>query len=1044
MATRFDKGINFSGQKLIDFLRKKSPKKESDRNYIGLQRSLALSDLTDPNQALNNLLDGISNLETAERNQYGGVFNSSDWRVTSEIVKEGINSTFLSQLDFSSNLGDGVSITPRLRLNDQISLLNSFYGEGSFVGLHSGPDAQFYRSPLPENKGFIKFNFNDLSGSVSVVQLLGIDGSTVITPASLLNGKSQIVLDLDGYSNGDNSFTPLTGVEISLRLVSPSTWNVEQGLTKLISIKNTLTGITTFSDLKFKLSLPYTLLNPPIWFLQSPSNSQVPGGADDVDPSTSCRILSDQGSSVVPVINRGYWYTKSSMEDRWSNVEYSQIIDQIGDYRKAFIQDSNMQWLSSPSELESEKINWGIRWDGYLRLTPRNYIFQVQTNVLVKIDMAIGTNSSWVNVFDNSVDPALDLKDAYVSSQSFNTNNVSEQFKYYESETSWSAFVPVTIRMFYGQSDKAFPSVLPPSYPNLFIKTTESTSPKSFKYRKYEVALSGTDGSWTVSSAYIQDLIESLQSTSLSVTYSLIGTSAGAIFDSPVSIFMTTNGTTVLSASSLGLTAGSYILEIKPYTVFYDYQVNLTALWRSRIASPSIDHKNYSDMVDNSFTPDLNKASFDSRPEWWKITSGSPYNISLPPSKGNTPLDGFLTNKFKPVLKSDAQGVGLYGSGDGLTFSSRPNIICGEARYSPSDTLGSNYTSIRLTKNAFGEGGRLLIKSLPINNSLYDNPDLLGENDLGGSANHLTAGSTGLTSHIAQMFLRTPGSPSELYNKYFLIQNPTLASSSDDPTQVGLPAFSNPFWNSPVTVYVVSVADDLAFTQNVKSLVSPLSLSVERKTISGYDLMCFSSTQDSILVGGSEVSSFSSKYIKFYTESSIAFQYSRVDTGDSISISDCLKLTYSGNVLNTDNSEVPKPASDRVVPFGFDKPEFGKDLCYPPYNINNPFLKDVAIDDVSLYSTPTGNYDVFWGDSSKPGLDSKTLTLNQKIEFQSYDKTSVQSLSTPVTISSSFYTHKMPIELPLDPDIYDEDVTEFFGNSETVKDSFYLFVKLNG
>jgi hypothetical protein len=218
---------------------------------------------------------------------------------------------------------------------------------------------------------------------------------------------------------------------------------------------------------------------------------------------------------------------------------------------------------------------------------------------------------------------------------------------------------------------------------------------------------------------------------------------------------------------------------------------------------------------------------------------------------------------------------------------------------------------------------------------------------------------------------------------------------------------------------------------------------VEKKTVSGFDLLCFTTTQSSILVGGSEKVDFASKYVNFYTESNIAFQYGRVDTGDSLSFADCLKITYVNNELQPLDSEVPRPPSDRVTPFGFDRPQFTKDLCYPPYVINNPLLSDIAVEDTTLYSAPAGNYDVFWGDNTKAALGGNTLTLLQKLEFQSYDKTSVQTVSN-VTLQTSFYTHKMKIELPIDTDVYDQDVTEFFGNGESVKDSFYLFVSLNG
>jgi hypothetical protein len=217
-------------------------------------------------------------------------------------------------------------------------------------------------------------------------------------------------------------------------------------------------------------------------------------------------------------------------------------------------------------------------------------------------------------------------------------------------------------------------------------------------------------------------------------------------------------------------------------------------------------------------------------------------------------------------------------------------------------------------------------------------------------------------------------------------------------------------------------------------------LSVEKITVSGFDLLEFSTTLSSILTGGSEASLFSSKYIQFYTEDDLAFQYANVDTGEGVSFSDVLKLTYAGSVFNPLESEIPKPPSDRVTPFGFDDPEYSNDLCYPPYAIGNPLLEDIAVDDTALYASPVGNYDVFWGDSTKSGLDGKFLEITEKLELSGLSAVETVSDKTP---SADSYTHRMKIEMSL-PDIYDEDVLEYLGNGEKVKDSYYVYVNLNG
>lgn len=1037
MATRISKNDGVSGQGLIDLLRKKASRREIDSNFIGLKRSSALSDLDNPTKSLDNILKGISDLETAEKAQYGGPFNSVDWDVTRDFIDEQINKDYLSQLSGVSYLNNA-SVSPRIRIQDQISLLNSFYGEGSFPRLHSGPDAQFYRSPQPQHIGYIKFSFNSGNGSVSVDSLQAPDGLTNLDPGSILSGQTVTVLDLEEYTSVSGITTSITGTGISLKLVSPSTWMVNEGLSNLTTIQNSVNGSANFLALRFKLIRPYSSLYPPLWFTESPSDSEetgIPGSADDLNPDTTSRVLQKIGNITLPLISKGYWYSKAYVDNRWTPGERSLIGEE-----PRIIQDSNMRWLSPPIPLKSQTGNWGIRWDGYLRITPGNYVFEVQTNVQVKIDLAMGSNKSWINVLDTRTS-VKDGTEKYISNSSLSTDTLSSDFKQLIG-SSWVGYVPITIRMYCGQTDKATPTAISPSEPNIFIKTTTINPARNFYSRSYGITLSGTENSWTVSSANLSQIIAILQDTAASVTYTIVGTGSGDVFYTPIPIFLTTNGTTVSSISTLGLTSGNYVLKISPFQGT-DYVNNLSAMWKGRIASPSPTHKKYADMVDNSYTPDILKLPFDIRPEWWKVSSGNPYNQSLSPSSSNNPLDGFLPNTFQSTLKSLAAGVGLYGTGDGVTFSSRPSLICGEARYSPQDAKGSNYTGIRLVSNTLGEGGKLLITAVPINNSTYTDSDLLGANDLGGSPNHLTVGSNNLTSYIARLYLRTVALPSNLYNKYFLIADPTIASSSDDPTQFGLPPFSNSAWLSPIVIFVISVADDLAFTTNIRSLSAPLTLTLSKVTVNGKDLLSLSTTQTSILNGGSEVSLFSSKYIKFYTESGIAFQYSRVDTGEALTFADCLKLTYVNNVFQPSESEIPKPPADRVTPFGFDKPEFTNDLCYPPYSVNNPLISDTAVTDADLYSSPSGNYDVFWGDSTKSDLDGKILTLTERIEFQSYDNSAVQVLSTPVTMQSNYYTHKIRFDFPILPGTYDEDMLEHIGSGEKVKDSYYGFVNLN-
>jgi hypothetical protein len=699
-----------------------------------------------------------------------------------------------------------------------------------------------------------------------------------------------------------------------------------------------------------------------------------------------------------------------------------------------------MRWFNTPSPLRGEVYNWGVRWEGYLRITPGTYGFEIQTNVNIRIDAKIVSGSAWTTVFDTRT-AAKESETMYVSSSTFGTGSVESQYKYFTGTgvDDWIAYVPVTIRMFHGGPDKADLERIVPNEPDLFVKTTSVTSPLNFYKREYTITLSGTDGSWSVASGDLGDIISILQDSNASVTYSLIAQD-DEVFVTPVPIALTTDGTTV-SSDTTGLSALSYTLSILPNRTS-QFNNNLTALWKGRISSPSVNHRTYADMVDTSFTPDLQKVPFDLRPEWWRVSEGHPYDVDLAPSVDNTPLDGFLRNSFKSVLRSDATGVGLYGNGSG-TFSSKPNIILGEARYGSGDDLGSNYAGIRLSPNRLGEGGRLIVNALPVNNAMFSGePTRLGGNDLGGSPNDQTASAANLTPVTALLHLwSNPTQPSvSTFNKYYTVSDLLTVSDDDDPETYGLPPFSDPGWLSPITVVAVRLADDSGYTTNVRNFVAPLTLSVEKITVSGFDLLAFSTTLSSILTGGSEASLFSSKYIQFYTENDLAFQYANVDTGEGVSFADVLKLTYAGSVFNSVESEIPKPPSDRVTPFGFDDPEYSNDLCYPPYAIGNPLLESIAVDDTALYASPVGNYDVFWGDSTKPGLDEKFLELTEKLEFSGL---SAVEVVTGKTVSASSYTHRMKIDMNL-PDIYDEDVLEHLGNGEKVKDSYYVYVNLNG
>jgi len=1041
MATKVTKSSqlpSLNQDEVIRVLRRRAGKREGVSNFIGLKRSSALADVENPSDALNNVLDKISLvLDAGERNIYKRPYNSSDWRVTRDFVEKDINREFLSQLQGASIgggiLGSTVLTTPRIRIQDRISLLNSFYGEGSLPGLHSGPNAQFYRSPGSQVIGSVKFTI-DVDNNIDLTELKAPDGSTNITESDVLDGGERVVLDIDSYQTPGGVLSSLSGTNTTLILDSPNSWSVNQSSgRKLNSIKG-IVGELVFGQLKFKISRQYSLLNPPLWFTESPDDSgtNIPGSGDDNDPETSSKVLVTSSSGdIIPYVEKGYWFTRAYVENRWTSRERTLVGD------NSITQDSNMRWQTTPSPLKGEEYNWGIRWEGYLRITPGIYALQVQTNVSIKIDMDLG---GWTNVFDTST-AAQESEDTYISGQSFDTDSLDSKYKYFFGDnlsTDWVAYVPIVIRMFNGGPDKAFPGLSLVSEPNLFIKTTKISQNRNWYRETFNVTLSGTDGNWVLTGPKISDLKSIREDSLSSISYSLISKD-GQFFPSPVSISLSVSGGNLIS-NTTGLQAGNYELLVSPVRG-PGFDSNLQALWKGRIASPSPSSKLYTDLTDSGYTPDQLRVPFDFRPPWWKFFDGSPYNRSDSPDVENTPLDGFIRNTFKSTLKSDVDGLGLYGNGlEPPTYSQRPNIILGESRYSLDSPKGSSYIGIKLTSNSLGEGGLFLIDSLPINNSVFNDSLLLGANDLGGSPNHLTIAGGKQTPHKAIFTLQDDDTDPDTYNKYFLFDG--TPTQDDDPEDYGLPAFSSPVWDSPITIQAVRVADDIDFTDNVRPFVDVFVMGVEKILVSGYNVLAFTTTLSSILDEGEERNLFDGKYIEFYTESDLDYSYQRVDSGSSLSFSDVLKLTYdeSDDIIPLE-SEIPRPPSSRVTPWGFDLAETSSGICYPPYATVNELLSDTAVSDEDLYDSPVGNYDVIWGDATKADLGSNNLTITEKLEF-SGDSSCIETISTPVTLSANAYSHRIKIDFPVDETSVPEDATEYIGNKEKVKDFYFLYVSL--
>ena len=1161
MATRVSGDLGLTGQPLIRRLRKEAPGKSGRARFIGLKRSSALSDVEDRGESLNNILRKLSITESAETNQYGGPYNALDWNVTSDFVDEGIDRSFLSRLAGASvgggSLGSTVSKTPRIRIQDRINFLDSFYGNGTYPGLHSGPSAQFYRPPVtPQHIGFIKFSFNSGTGVVTVSELKDTDGTTNLSESAILGTESAVILDLDQYETAEGLVINLSGLGISLRLTkSPTSWTVE-GASAISKLSGIQSATGDFSNLVFKLIRPYSVRNKPLWFTQSPNDADTTlsdGNLDDNNQSTSSKVLVNSSGNILPYIEKGYWFTRAWIESRWTSAEQALLVaNSSGGSDSIIVEDSNFRWQQPPSPLRVYQYNWGIRWDGYLRITPGTYALEVQTNVQVKIDMAIDSDAtSWVEVFSVDGYSAQQSEQTYLSKVTFNTDQLSDQYKYGYSD-SWVAYVPITIRMYHGATDSIALDEIVPTEPNLFIKTTSVSSTIEFYSEEHIVDIDGS----AVTGSTLDQVIDILEDTDASVSYSLVA-QGDSILASPISIALAisidpnTGAKNVTTTTSVD--AGTYTLRISPLRTS-EFNDNLTPLWKGRIASPDEAYVSYSDLTDGSYSPDVQRVGFDTRPTWWKVSEGHPYDTDPNAIDGdNTPLDGFLENNFNSSLRSPALGLGLYGdggssltgtveiSGDTMTgtstafnselsvgnvvdvaagekyiieeivsdtsakvspnnrivisgatiekhtYPSRPNIILGEARYSDSEELGSNYIGLRMVPNQLGEAGKLSFNAVPINSAMYEDGDLLGANDLGGSPNHETAASGKVSSNNIRLYIsKVTNDADPRYNKFYTVDmydnlaalqeitastgvvyyavaedkyyewngsayDENTSPSSDNPTGYGLPSFSDGAWLSPINISVTRVADDSGFTTNVNPLKAVLVVTVEKYEdgTNSVDLIQISTTQGTLQVGGTDISSFSGKYIEYYTEENATYNYLRVDSGESMAFADVLKITYNGNTLNGGFSEIPRPASARVTPFGFDS-ESSAEICYPPYAISDPLLSAIAVSDTDLYDAGNtkGQYDVFWGDPTRSELDNKTLTITEKLEFKESNGSAVESLGDDgldldVQIAFADYTHRLKIDLPVDASTYDEDQLIHIGNQEKVKDSYYAYVKLD-
>jgi hypothetical protein len=1113
MATRIDKKVsqnldianNFSA--LQSFLLRRVGRKLNDINYIGLLRNNALSDLEDPGEALTNVLEYITRIDDANEISIYGTYKPEDFEITREFVENEITKSFLTPLAGISIAGGvagaTVSTTPRIRVEDRIDQINSFTGKGTLNRLHAGPTAVFYRARAGIDQEFGKLRFGSFNENTGVISFVGGEfifkdvaaGEAFI--AQTESNPDDIVLTLKGYINpATNQEISLVGTGITIKGTVISSF-VDAGETiyvrqfqttdanSLAKLKE-LKGIigAEFITTQYTFSREFSVLNPPQWFLESPNDSanNVPYSADDTDPATTQSLLEFKQGAFKLYSEKEYFNSGAYVETRIPAVDR-------GVYNGNNItKDSNMRFSQPPRVLRDSQNNWGLRWDGFLRIdndgTDKKYIFEIETNTALKIDVVNGgTNIApeWTEVF-SSFDETKNAKfieegDRYVSRTSFTLDNLPSRFIYQTNSlgTTGYRYVPISIRMWNGGPDAAYEDLEVPIEPNIFIKYAESSTapntPDTFYSGELTIEISevSPDIIVTPDAESEIDLEAVLLDTSASVTYQLVAfdetitrvigedengdpieetTTITIPLDTPEEITLTTVANVIYADTLPANGSGNYVLQLVPNRDNYSQ----STLWSSRIVSPQDEYNGYADLLDLNFEPSIYKYEFDSRPPWWKVSEGNRYLYDTAISKTNDPLDGFVNNSFKSSLQSNATDVGLYGNGAGV-YTSRPNLILGEAAYS-GDTQSSNYIGMRLVPNLLGEGGLVKFTGIPINNALFNSTEALGENDLGGDPNHETIAAGNITERIAPMYWEGVTT-----NRFYVNSNLATVTVSDNPVTYGFPAFaSESDWAKPIIVNAVANADNLAFTTNVQGFVAPLVMSVERMK---YNTSTDTFVNNQLPLGANEVwllafgtpfvpaqTALNGKFVRYFLESDIAFQFANVDTGESISFSDTLKITYSNGTFVSGLSEVPKVPSERVTPFGYDQPSnYTSGICYPPYVISDILLKDIAISDSNLYnpSTPIGNYDVFWGDHTLADLGAKKLNVTEKIEF-SYSVTDNPAnivTTSSKSLNDSDYTHRIKVEFPIfkaDGTPFNEDVYEHIGNQEKVKDTYYLFV----
>ena len=1146
MAVRIDKTVSQQENivnnyaTLKSYLLRRAGRKLNDVEYIGLLRKNALGDLDDPGEALTNILEYVTRVDDAGEIALYGTYKPEDFEITRDFVENEITKSFLTPLKDISLAGGiagaTVATNPRIRLQDRTDLIDSFTGKGSLSNLHKGPTAIFYKTKSGKNRdvGTFRFDggFDNTTGAA-----LGTPTATITGGTGQYAGYKRAFM-LSSYTKPNSTETvSLVGTGIYLEYdptVSPATYTIGDAasLSRLKQLRGIL-GAATFNTVVFDLTQDFSALTQPTWFTASPGadtgSAPNAGGPDDFNPATTDAVIYFERGRFRLYSEPEYYNSGAYVRDRIPE-----------DDRNAYdgnniTKDSNIRYVKPPRVLSDNTYNWGVRWDGYLRIdkvaTARKYVFEVETNTALKIDIYNGgtnfgnnpatiTPGAWETVIDTSYDKVrkptnttgtgsanyANEEDRFISSESFTLTEL-ETGGTFKHDTALDGstqirYVPISIRMWNGGpdlSDAEQETFEVPLEPNMFLKygysETDAGDTDSFYSGEATITVAANLTDVTVDAADQAFMAAIMGDSDKEVVYKLIAkneqitktyvdengdeqtvTETVTNSISPVTLTLTgTNATDIdITAAvdqqdppqAVTLTAGTYTLQILPDKSDYSF----ITLWSTKIIGPKQEEYQgyqdllggvtYTDGVPNWIEPLTNKLTLDQRPEWWKVSDGNRYIYSDAISKTNDPLDGFRSNYFASTLKSaegpSNQYIGLYGDGaaSNRVFATRKNLILGEAKYG-SDTQGSNYVGMRLTSNYLGEGGKIKFTGIPINKANSDWTGLTGANsalvanDLGGGTNHQTA--VQATTKTITVHYDGPSTADTCASDKFFVHDalgattaPTI--SQDNPLTYGLPAFggaNDAVWAQPIIITAVS-------SNGGGQFAAPLVLSAEKviydrsqstpsnriitdttNALTGNQvyLLAFTTTFAPALSGSDAIDG---ETLTYYREADIAFQFKSVDTGESISFSDVLKVTYNafigatsiqngqtcriitaGNTnwtsfgatnnavgtvftanrdgtesdgtgtfadmdlnpsgFNSDTSEVPKVPSERVTPFGFDSPIYTQDICYPPYTTSSPSLKETVVTDSALYATggsakPAGNYDVIWGNHNETGL----------------------------------------------------------------------------